>query len=240
MARASSPSALSLAALVLAALLAAASAHTDYYESLGLPTDADDAAIKKAYRKLSLKYHPGACRAALAERRERTRRRTRACTCAHFRARTRARLAWRCRGASRARALGSPTRLSTSLARSLACADKNPGDEVARQKQAEISLAYEVLSDPEKRQVYDLEGIEGACLRARVCERVKARICAPARSARMIVPPLTPLLPPSRARTQAWSGTRRAATSRRAPSTCFSAAVAAGAARATTRRWRSR
>jgi DnaJ-class molecular chaperone len=34
---------------------------------------------------------------------------------------------------------------------------------VARQKQAEISLAYEVLSDPEKRQVYDLEGIEGAC-----------------------------------------------------------------------------
>ena len=61
MARASAPSAPALLALVFAALLAVASAHTDYYESLGIATDADDAAIKKAYRKLSLKYHPGAC-----------------------------------------------------------------------------------------------------------------------------------------------------------------------------------
>ena len=82
MARASSPSALSLAALVLAALLAAASAHTDYYESLGLPSDADDAAIKKAYRKLSLKYHPGACRAAPAVRRARARAGVRMLACA--------------------------------------------------------------------------------------------------------------------------------------------------------------
>ena len=54
MARASAPSAPALLALVFAALLAVASAHTDYYESLGIATDADDAAIKKAYRKLSL------------------------------------------------------------------------------------------------------------------------------------------------------------------------------------------
>ena len=30
----------------------------DYYEVLGIPKDADDAAIKKAYRALAKKYHP--------------------------------------------------------------------------------------------------------------------------------------------------------------------------------------
>jgi len=30
----------------------------DFYEVLGIPRDADESAIKKAYRKLSLKYHP--------------------------------------------------------------------------------------------------------------------------------------------------------------------------------------
>ena len=30
----------------------------DYYEVLGVARDADDAAIKKAYRKLAMKYHP--------------------------------------------------------------------------------------------------------------------------------------------------------------------------------------
>lgn len=32
----------------------------DYYEVLGVPKDADDAAIKKAYRQLAKKYHPDA------------------------------------------------------------------------------------------------------------------------------------------------------------------------------------
>ena len=30
----------------------------DYYEVLGVPKDADDAAIKRAYRQLAKKYHP--------------------------------------------------------------------------------------------------------------------------------------------------------------------------------------
>ena len=30
----------------------------DYYECLGVAQNADDAAIKKAYKKLALKYHP--------------------------------------------------------------------------------------------------------------------------------------------------------------------------------------
>ena len=32
----------------------------DYYEVLGVPKDADDATIKKAYRQLAKKYHPDA------------------------------------------------------------------------------------------------------------------------------------------------------------------------------------
>ena len=30
----------------------------DHYRTMGLVVDADEAAIKKAYRKLALKYHP--------------------------------------------------------------------------------------------------------------------------------------------------------------------------------------
>ena len=32
---------------------------SNFYDVLGIPADADEGAIKKAYRKLSLKYHPG-------------------------------------------------------------------------------------------------------------------------------------------------------------------------------------
>ena len=32
--------------------------YKDYYEVLGVPKDADEKAIKAAYRKLARKYHP--------------------------------------------------------------------------------------------------------------------------------------------------------------------------------------
>ncbi|CAG8652368.1 4952_t:CDS:10, partial [Funneliformis mosseae] len=70
--------------------------HTNYYDVLGVETSASESEIKKAYRKLAMKYHP----------------------------------------------------------------DKNP-DEKASEKFKEISHAYDVLSDQEKRELYDQYGEEG-------------------------------------------------------------------------------
>jgi curved DNA-binding protein len=69
----------------------------EYYQILGVAKTASADEIKKAYRKLALKYHP----------------------------------------------------------------DKNPGDKQAEEKFKEISEAYAVLSDPEKRQQYDTFGSTG-------------------------------------------------------------------------------
>jgi curved DNA-binding protein len=65
-----------------------------YYKTLGIEKPSSSSEIKKAYRKLALKYHP----------------------------------------------------------------DKNAGDKVAEAKFKEISEAYAVLSDPEKKKQYDLYG----------------------------------------------------------------------------------
>jgi molecular chaperone DnaJ len=67
---------------------------TDFYDLLGVSSDASDSEIKKAYRKLAMKYHP----------------------------------------------------------------DKNPDDEDAEKKFKEISQAYSVLSDADKRSNYDRYG----------------------------------------------------------------------------------
>ena len=69
----------------------------DYYEILGVSRSATKEEIKKAYRKLAMKYHP----------------------------------------------------------------DRNPGDKEAEEKFKLINEAYQVLSDDEKRAIYDRYGKEG-------------------------------------------------------------------------------
>ena len=69
----------------------------DYYEVLGVEKSADKEAIKKAYRKLAIKYHP----------------------------------------------------------------DRNPGNKEAEEKFKEATEAYEVLSDDQKRPIYDQYGFAG-------------------------------------------------------------------------------
>lgn len=40
--------------------------------------------------------------------------------------------------------------------------DKNPGDEKAKEMFTDINAANEMLSDPERRRKYDLQGEKGA------------------------------------------------------------------------------
>ncbi|KAI7839136.1 hypothetical protein COHA_007139 [Chlorella ohadii] len=89
-----------LAAVLLLGLLSLAAAR-DYYELLQVPRSANEAQIKRAYRKLALKMHPDKVQGSEEEKK------------------------------------------------------------AAAQKFADVSHAYEVLTDPEKRKVYDRYGEEG-------------------------------------------------------------------------------
>ncbi|KAF2857954.1 DnaJ-domain-containing protein [Piedraia hortae CBS 480.64] len=83
-------------ALCCLAIVCAAAAE-DYYKLLGIDRNADDRDIKKAYRRLSKKYHP----------------------------------------------------------------DKNPDNSTVHKAFVAVAEAYEVLIDPEQRQIYDAHGHEG-------------------------------------------------------------------------------
>ena len=79
-------------------------AKRDYYDVLGVTREAEAEEIKKAYRKLAIKFHP----------------------------------------------------------------DKNPGDKSAEESFKELSEAYEVLSEPQKRAAYDQYGHAAFDPRARM------------------------------------------------------------------------
>ena len=126
--------ALSLVALLLG-LLCAVFADT-YYDDLGVGQDADEATIKKVREVGTQPWPPWAAAPLPLKKPSRP----------------------------PPDALSPPPAPCRQAYRKLSLKyhpDKNPGDKTAEKKFQAISRAYEVLSDLEKKQVYDLEGVEG-------------------------------------------------------------------------------
>ena len=108
-----------------------------------MPKTATDDELKKAYRKLAMQWHPVRC--------ERT-------TAALAHSASRAQL--RCFP----RLPCAPPRFRAACRPALTRApqDKNPTSKAAAEKKfKQISEAYEVLSDPQKRSIYDSYGADG-------------------------------------------------------------------------------
>lgn len=137
---------------VLLLCLAWTVACRDFYDLLNVPKHATDNQIKRAYRKLALKYHPGKhqprppCAVLSVSQSARSSSHQAYTLCVHKTPTT-------C-------APGNP-----AAAVHCDCADKVTGTEQEKQEAAkhfaEINHAYETLSDAEKRQIYDQYGEEG-------------------------------------------------------------------------------
>ena len=122
------------------------SLRKDYYKILGISKDAGESEIKSAYKKMALKYHPGACVRGPIPRPGRGREATRSV------------LMWREHAC-----LGSNGELGAGHGVA-ADADKNSSMDLqegvdSEAKFKEIGEAYSVLSDPEKRAQYD-QGVD--------------------------------------------------------------------------------
>lgn len=136
---------LALAVILMALLVAVVdAAGRDFYKILGVRKDANDRQLKKAYHKLSRKYHPSVTRSQRAVLTAWTRHDA---------------LQWELLFPCRHVADPSPFLFSWSLC-SLLCSDKNDAPD-AEQKFVEISHAYEVLSEKKTRDIYDQFGEEG-------------------------------------------------------------------------------
>ena len=113
----------------------------DYYDLLQVPRSADEAAIKRAYRKVALKYHPDKVTGSDEEKKEAAKKFS---DIGH--------------GEGRSPALPCPALRGQAGWRPPAVAHQQRS---LLRFSCDYSAAYEVLTDKKKRQIYDRYGEEG-------------------------------------------------------------------------------